>query len=407
VRAIDEDDAFEEGFHMAMVEWFEFQVPGKVICAEHCVDSIGAEMDKVGGTKVLLVTDEGVEKAGVAQAVYDGMGSGSAEIVGTFNQVPPNSEIQVVHACYDKAKEVGADALISAGGGSVIDTAKAATILMVEGGDLLDHQSAVYTPSAAMPPHISVPTTAGTGSEATFAAVIADHEQMMKLIFQGPELAPTVAMLDPMMTRTLPPHLTASTGMDALTHCIEALHSEMHEPICDGLALHAIRLIGEYLPRAYKDGGDIEARTYMLIAANMGGVAFANAFVGIVHAMAHSVGGKYGIPHGVANSILLPYGMEFNLRYVEEGVPAKYKMVADALSLDVANLDDVGGAMKGIDFVREFTQGLDLPQNLSEVGLPADGLDAVTEDAMIDGSMFNNPGEPEYEEVLDLYKKAL
>jgi alcohol dehydrogenase class IV len=123
--------------------------------------------------------------------------------------------------------------------------------------------------------------------------------------------------------------------------------------------------------------------------------------------MAHSVGGKYGIPHGVANSILLPYGMEFNLRYVEEGVPAKYKMVADALSLDVANLDDVGGAMKGIDFVREFTQGLDLPQNLSEVGLPADGLDAVTEDAMIDGSMFNNPGEPEYEEVLDLYKKAL
>jgi alcohol dehydrogenase len=209
VRAIDEDDAFEEGFHMAMVEWFEFQVPGKVICAEHCVDSIGAEMDKVGGTKVLLVTDEGVEKAGVAQAVYDGMGSGSAEIVGTFNQVPPNSEIQVVHACYDKAKEVGADALISAGGGSVIDTAKAATILMVEGGDLLDHQSAVYTPSAAMPPHISVPTTAGTGSEATFAAVIADHEQMMKLIFQGPELAPTVAMLDPMMTRRSTPRCTS------------------------------------------------------------------------------------------------------------------------------------------------------------------------------------------------------
>lgn len=392
---------------MAMVEWFEFQVPGKVICAEHCVDSIGAEMDKIGGTKALLVTDEGVQKAGIDKAVIDGMDSGEVEIVGTYNGVPPNSEIKVVHACWEEAKKAGADCLISVGGGSVIDTAKATTILMTEGGELLDHQSAVYTPSAAMPAHISVPTTAGTGSEATFAAVIADHEQMMKLIFQGPELAPSVAMLDPTMTLTLPPGLTASTGMDALTHCIEALHSEMHEPICDGLALYAIKLIAEYLPRAYKDGSDIEARTYMLIAANMGGVAFANAFVGIVHAMAHSVGGKYGIPHGVANAILLPYGMEFNLRYVEEGVPAKYKMVAEAIGLDVRDDDDVTGARKGIDFIKDFTKDLGLPQKLSEVGLPEDGLDAVTDDAMIDGSMFNNPGEPEYEEVLDLYRQSL
>ncbi|MBU4301745.1 MAG: iron-containing alcohol dehydrogenase, partial [Actinobacteria bacterium] len=300
-----------------LVEWFEFQVPGKVICAEHCVDSIGGEMDNVGGSKVLVVTDEGVQNAGLTQTVIDGVDSGSAEVVGVFDQVPPNSEIQVVQNCYDKVKESGADCLVSVGGGSVIDTAKAVTILMVEAGDLLDHQSAVYIPSGPMPPHISVPTTAGTGSESTFAAVIADHEQKMKLIFQGAELAPTIAMLDPFVTTTLPPGLTASTGMDALTHCIEALHSEMHEPICDGLALHGIRLISQYIARATADGGDIEARTYMLIAANMGGIAFANAFVGIIHAMAHSLGGHFGTPHGVANAILLPCGMEFNLRYVE------------------------------------------------------------------------------------------
>ncbi|MBU4489750.1 MAG: iron-containing alcohol dehydrogenase [Actinobacteria bacterium] len=389
-----------------LVEWFEFQVPGKVICAEHCVDSIGGEMDNVGGSKVLVVTDEGVQNAGLTQTVIDGVDSGSAEVVGVFDQVPPNSEIQVVQNCYDKVKESGADCLVSVGGGSVIDTAKAVTILMVEAGDLLDHQSAVYIPSGPMPPHISVPTTAGTGSESTFAAVIADHEQKMKLIFQGAELAPTIAMLDPFVTTTLPPGLTASTGMDALTHCIEALHSEMHEPICDGLALHGIRLISKYIARATADGGDIEARTYMLIAANMGGIAFANAFVGIIHAMAHSLGGHFGTPHGVANAILLPCGMEFNLRYVEEGIPASYRRVAEAIGLDVSGDDDDTAARKAIQWLRELTMEIGLPKQLSEVDVPEDGLADAATDAMLDGSMFNNPGDPEEEEVLELYKKA-
>ncbi|MBU1671536.1 MAG: iron-containing alcohol dehydrogenase [Actinobacteria bacterium] len=391
---------------MAFVEWFEFQIPGKVICAENAVSQIGGELDKTGGTKAFLVTDEGVEKAGLTEKVIDGLGSGEAELVGTFKDVPPNSEIQVVQSCYDAAKAAGADCLISVGGGSVIDTTKGCALLMVEGGDLIDHQSAVYMPTGPVPPHIAVPTTAGTGSESTFAAVIKDAEQQVKLIFQGPELAPTIALLDPMMTLTLPSGLTAATGMDALTHCIEALHSEMHEPICDGLALHGIRLISEYLPRAVRDGSDVEARTYMMIAANMGGVAFANAFVGIVHAMAHSVGGRFGVPHGVANAILLPVGMEFNLRYVDEEVPSRYRMVADALGLDVDEVEDLDAAMKAIEFVRDLTVELNIPQRLSEVEVPEDGLEAVTEDAMVDGSMFNNPGEPEYEEVLELFKSA-
>jgi len=389
-----------------LVEWFEFQVPGKVICAQQCVDSIGAEMDNIGGSKVLVVTDEGVENAGLTGKVIDGMDSGSAEVVGVFNSVPPNSEVQVVQKCYDKAKESGADCLVSVGGGSVIDTAKAAAILIVETGDLLDHQSAVYTPSGPMPPHIAVPTTAGTGSESTFAAVIADHEQEMKLIFQAPEMAPNVAMLDPLLTTTLPPGLTASTGMDALTHCIEALHSEMHEPICDGLALHGIRLITRYIAKATADGQDIDARTYMLIASNMGGVAFANAFVGIIHAMAHSIGGHFGTPHGIANAILLPYGMEFNLRYVEEGIPASYRRVAEAIGLDVASDDDDTAARKAIDWLRGLTEEIGLPQRLSEAGVPEDGLEAATSEAMIDGSMFNNPGDPTEEEVLELFKQA-
>lgn len=395
-----------------LVEWFEFQVPGKVACAERAVEQLGIELDKFGGRKVLLITDKGIQEAGLLETVRQGMEDSSAEIVGTFDRVPPNSEVKVVQACAEMAEKTGADTLVSVGGGSVIDTAKGCAILMVEGGDLLDHQSAVYMPSGPMPTHIAIPTTAGTGSESTFAAVIADEEQQLKLIFQAPDLAPKLALLDPYMTRTLPPGLTAATGIDAFTHCIEALHSEMHEPICDGLALHGMRMIHEYLPRATRDGEDMEARTYMQIAANMGGIAFANAFVGVVHALAHATGGRFGIPHGIANAIFLPFGLEFNInRDPGLGDPQfcsrVYRQVAEALDLAVAGDDDRTASLKLIEHLREFVSDLGLPQALRDVDVPEDGLEDIAEDAIIDGSMFNNPGEdPEAEEILEVLKRV-
>ncbi len=389
---------------MEMVEWFEFQVPGKVVCAEDSMASIGTQVDEVGGSKALIVTDQGVEKAGLVQKVIDGMESGLAEAIGIFDEVPQDSEIKIVQKCCEKALELGADALISVGGGSVIDTAKATAIVLCEGGELLDHQSAVYVASKPMIPHLAVPTTAGTGSESTFSCIIADHEDKIKYIFQGPVLTPTVAMLDPLMIVTLPPLLTASTGMDALTHAIEALHSEMHQPITDNLALGAIKIISQYLERATRNGDDIEARKHMLIAANMGGIVIANAFVGIVHAMAHSVGSRFNVPHGVANAILLPHGMEFNLQY--EQVPGEYRLVAEALGLDVSGDEDTVASKKAIEYIKELTVRLGLPQALSEVGVPEDELEAVSEDSVLDGSMLNNPGEPEVEEVLELFQKT-
>ncbi|MDD5448768.1 MAG: iron-containing alcohol dehydrogenase [Actinomycetota bacterium] len=386
------------------VEWFEFRMETKVICAEHCVDSIGSEMEKIGGKRTLIITDKGVESAGLVQPILDGMKSGKVEVTEVFNEVPPNSEVKTVQRCYQKVLDNNVDSIISIGGGSVIDTAKGTAILMVEGGDLLDHQSAYYIPSGKMPPHISVPTTAGTGSESTFAAVIADKEQELKLIFNGPEIAPGVAMLDPYMTVSLPPHLTAATGMDALSHCVEAIHASLHEPISDALALHGIRLISEFLPIATKNGEDIRARTYMLIAANMGGVAFSNALVGIVHAMAHSIGGHCGIHHGLANAILLPPCMEFNMKY--EGVPARYRMVAEALGLEVRGDDDVTAAKKAIERIDALRAELGLPGKLRDANVPEDILEVAVPDAMADGSMFGNPEQPEYEEVLEVYRKA-
>jgi len=391
---------------MSMVEWFEFRLPGRVICAEHCVDSIGLEMDRARGHRVLVITDSGVKDAGLVEALEEGMESGAADIFGVFTDVPPHSEVSVVQDCYQLVKKLGADSLISLGGGSVIDTAKATAILMVEGGDLLDHHSAVYVPSDRMPVHIAIPTTAGSGSESTHTAAIADTEQKLKLIFQGPDLTPTVAMLDPVMTKTLPPELTATTGMDALSHCIEAIHSNLHEPITDGISLHAIRLIATYLRGAVADGADIEARTYMLIAANMGGIAFSNAYTGIVHALSHACGGQLGTAHGLANAVILPYGMEFNLKYTEQEIPARYRMVAEALGLDVRGDDDITAARKAVDYVRELASDIGMPTRLRDAGVPADGLGAAARDSVMEGPIFNNPGECTYDDALDLFKRA-
>jgi alcohol dehydrogenase class IV len=391
---------------MGMVEWFEFQVPGKVICAEHSVDSVGMEMDRIGGSRALVVTDQGVEEAGLVQHVIDGMESGSGEVAGIFDEVPLHSEVQAVQACCEKAKALDADTMISVGGGSSMDTAKGTALLMVEGGDLIDHHCAVYVPSGPLPPHIAVPTTSGTGSESTCVAVILDKAQKLKLIFQAPELTPTLAMLDPVMTVSMPPLITASTGMDAMAHCIEATYSKMHQPISDGLGLHAIRLIAKYLPIATQNGDDIEARTYMAIAANMAGMAFTNSMTTIGHAMAHSLGGCFGVPHGVANAILLPLGMEFNIGFMPEEVVPQLRMVAEALGLDVGGDDDVTASKKAVEFIKNFTAELGLPRKLSEVGVPEDGLLMAAGDALIDDSMFNNPGDPELEHVIDLYRRA-
>ena len=391
---------------MSMVEWFEFRVPGRVICAEHCVDSVGLEMDKAGGKRVLVITDPGVESAGLVAALKEGMESGSADIFGVFTDVPPHSEVSVVQNCYQMVNKLGADSLISLGGGSVIDTAKATAIVMVEGGELLDHHSARYFPSGRMPVHIAIPTTAGSGSESTHTASIADAEQKLKLIFQAPELTPTVAMLDPVMTKTLPPKLTATTGMDALSHCIEAIHSNLHEPITDGIALHAIRLIAKYLRGAVADGADMEARTYMLIAANMGGIAFSNAYTGIVHALAHACGGHLGTAHGLANAVILPHGMEFNLKYTEQEIPARYRMVAEALGMDIHGDDDITAARKAVDSVRELASDIGMPARLRDAGVPADGLETAARDSVIEGPIFNNPGEFTYDDALDLFKRA-
>lgn len=291
---------------------------------------------------------------------------------------------------------------MSVGGGSTIDTAKGMSILLKEGGRLEDY-SGFQMLRRAQTPHVVVPTTAGTGSEATMTAVVKDWDKHQKLLFSDNHIIPNVGILDPTIVEGLPPALTATTGMDAFTHAVEALHTLQASPIADAMALQAIRLITEFLPRCVADGSDLVARGQQQCASAMAGVAFDNAQVGLPHAMAHSVGGLFAVPHGMANSIVLPHAMRFNI----DTCPDRYRLVAMAMGLNVSHMSDFEAAEAAIDAISSLSEQLGIAGRLRDAGVPRDGLEQAAELCMFDGSIVYNPTpifEPE--QVLDVFVQA-
>ena len=253
---------------------FIFWSPTKVVFGENTALDVAIEVENLKCKKALIVTDKDlVSNTDLPERIRKTLGNLCA---GIFSDVEPDSGIHIVNQGAKFGAGRGADCLVSVGGGSAIDTAKGMAILMKEGGRLQDY-AGFQVLTRPQTPHVVIPTTAGTGSEATYIAVIKDHQEGRKLLFGDYNILPNVAILDPRMTEGLPPKLTAATGMDAMCHAIEALHSLQREPVADGLALHAIRLIKEFLPRAVENGKDMMARGQMLIAANMAGSAFSNA----------------------------------------------------------------------------------------------------------------------------------
>lgn len=378
---------------------FIYYNPTKIIFGEGSIKEIGIEVEALGGTRAVVVTDRGVVEAGLAGEVEEALGR---KHVGTFDGAVQDSGFHIVNEGAKFAREAGADTIVSVGGGSSIDTAKGISILLKEGGQMQDY-SGFQLLSRPQTPHIAVPTTAGTGSEVTYAAVVKDWENNEKILFCDNHIIPRVAILDPLLTAGLPPPLTASTGIDALTHAIEALHALQAEPIADAMALQAIRLITAYLPRCVANGDDLFARGQQQIAALMAGVAFSNAQLGLVHAMAHSLGALFNVPHGLANSLLLPHVMLYNL----ESCAERYLLVAEAMGLATAGLDEEGAARLAVNAVQELTRKIGLPQRLREAGVPEEGLAEAAELSLSDGSIIYNP-RPVFEadEVLALFREA-
>jgi len=378
---------------------FIYKNPTRVVFGVNSLRDLGPEVDELKCARAFVVSDQGVREAGLTEKVEQALGK---RWVGTFDECPQDSGLHIVNQAADKAKEKEADIVVSVGGGSVIDTAKGMAILLKEGGKIEDHYG-LQLFTRPQTPHVAIPTTAGTGSEVTWALVVKDWDKNQKILLGDDNIIPNTAILDPMLTQGLPPMITAFTGMDALTHAIEAIHALQAEPIADTMAFGAIRMIVEYLPKCVENGDDIFARGQQQIAATIAGAAFGNAQIGLVHATAHSAGALFKVPHGLANSILLPYCMEYNMDECAD----RYAFVADAMGVKEKGMSDEEASQAAIEAIFELTKKIGLPQKLSEAGVEESGLEAIAELSLSDGSIVYNPKMIfEAEQVMEVLKKA-
>jgi alcohol dehydrogenase len=383
-----------------MQEFFEFGIGSRVLHKVGLSRELGPVVDEIGARRAFLVADKGVVAAGLLEPVIASLRD-SIEIVGVFDQVPANSSVASVMAGAAAASACGADLLIAVGGGSPIDTAKAMRIVLTNGGHLLDYQGYNVIPGRLMP-LIAIPTTGGTGSEVTPFAVIRDEDQDLKLSFASRYLVPDIAVLDPALTRTLPPRLTAATGMDALSHAVETFVSTENSPFSDGLALTAIDLISSHLRDAVHNGEDMDARGQMLIAACMAGMACANSYFGVIHALSHALGGKFHVHHGTANAIFMPFGMRFNSVLV----PHRYVRIARAMGVNAGGRSDSEVIADGIAAVATLASDCGLPTRLRDVDVPEEALPELAAIALVDGAIFHNPRVASEDELLEMLHAA-
>jgi alcohol dehydrogenase class IV len=400
------DSALDRAPLRGFKDFYQYASTTRVIAGRDLLASTGFEFLKEGAGRVFLVTDEVIRATGLVDRVEAGVVDGGLELAGVFDDVPQDSSTEIVERCAAAAKEAGADSFLAVGGGSVMDTAKVADAVFTHGGRAREQEGFLLMPREAdglgrpleIAPLACIPTTAGTGSEASMAAVIKDHEHKVKLEIADFPLFPRLAILDPEPTRTLPASVAAATGMDAMTHAIEGYVSNDWSAHGDARSLHALRLIRDNLERAVEGGeSDEEARGNMLIAANLA-ITIA---LGSVHAMSHPAGAHFGVPHGVANAIHLPHVIRHNAAGAAD-IAARYRDIGELLGIDEP---EIGDALA--DHITALVGRLGLPTRLSQAGVPESGIPVLVEGAMGDGTTLLNPREMGEQDYAELYRRAL
>lgn len=401
---------------MQAQEYFEFCAPVKIVSGHDVLEKIPDELRKLKATKPLIVTDKGVSGVGLI-AVVTGAIANRISIGPIADDVPQDSDMRAVEGLSKVYRESGCDSLIAVGGGSVLDTAKGINIMVSEGIDELMNYAGRGVVRRALKPLIAIPTTAGTGSEMTQAAVIEDHEKKLKKLFASPFISPDIAVLDSRMTLTLPPAMTAATAMDAMAHAIEAYTCLGKNPLSDAFALAAVNLISNNLLKVMNDPDDRNARLALANAATIAGMAFSNALPGVVHSLGHSVGSVCGVPHGVCMAILLPYGLEYNLH--KNGNMTAELLLPLAGSEKFVKTPKHLRAEKVIDLIRRLNRDL---QNISngrhsrffkEV-VDKDGKQVVSREklpeiakvALGDATVAFNPEELDFDDLLMIIEAA-
>ncbi len=383
---------------------FEFRVPQVIHVGVGCAEKVAPEAVRIGGGNVLVITDANVRATPLAGKVVEQL-SGAGLLRGVFTDVPGEPTTTEVEKGLVALQVAKADSIVAVGGGSVIDTAKAVAVMATNPGAITDYKGANKVQKPKLP-LVVLNTTAGTGSEVTRFAIITDPRTNVKMLIADPHLIPDVAIDDPLLTVTCSPFVTASTGVDALTHAIEAYISVRATALSDPLALSAIRKIGQSLRRAHGDGEDLAARTLMHTASLEAGMAFSNASVALVHGMARPIGAYFHKAHGISNAVLLPHVMAWSL----PGAPERFADIAFALGVDTAGLGANRAADAAVDAVRALCRDLGIP-GLTGIGIDAKQLmdlaPTMAQDALDSGSPGNNPRIPTVNEIVSLYRAAL
>jgi len=383
---------------------YTLEMPKKTYFGVRAIGKVREAVKDLNVSNVLIITDRGVIDAGLVDVLMKELNS---TIVKTsiFDEVEPEPTVESIENATESLEKTGGiDLLIALGGGSVMDTAKCVNVVAMNGGSILDYEDDIKNPRPIrkLLSLIAVPTTAGTGSEASIWAVFTDTKRKLKTSTSDSKLIADIAILDPNMTKTMPPRLTAATGMDALTHAIEAYVSIYANPITDAFSIQAIKLIAKNLRTAVKDGENMEARTSMILASFMAGSAFSNSSLGIVHTMAEAIGGFYRIPHGITNTLILPHVMEFNL----SANVKKFAKISELMGEDVKGLDVNKASKKSVSAVKELSRDIGLPQTLREVGVKREDFPALVEMTFKWANESGNPREVSKKQLRELYEKA-
>lgn len=388
--------------------YYEFKSSVKILSGKNALENIPFELKNLEVNRPIILTDDILIKFGQVKIIEDALYENNIEVPIVYSKIPPDSSVKVVNEIAKLYREKGCDSIIAIGGGSVIDTAKGVNILVSKNSDDIMEYMGLEVITGKMKPFIVVPSTAGTGSEVTLVAVIADPDRNIKMEFISYNMLPDVAVLDPRMTLSLPAKLTASTGVDALVHAIEGYSCIQKNPLSDSYAISAINLIRENLIPVVENGRDENRRLAMANASLMAGIAFSNSMVGVVHAIGHALGGVCHVPHGDAMTILLPYGMEYNIdkagEYYSElllavGGPELY-----------ASTPKSERARECIKVIREMEERLNkicgLPIKLRDVGVKKEDFSRIAKTAINDGAALANPVEVGYEDVLRILAAA-
>jgi len=386
---------------MIQTQSFSINQPTRIIFGVNKVKHLSDLIKELGSSRVFLVADPGLQQSGIISRISTVLDEAGIPYT-LYDKVIPEPGLKLADQGLKLAKKNKADCVVGVGGGSALDIAKAISILLTNGGKAEDYLGLGKIKRQGVP-KIMIPTTAGTGAEVTFTAVFINEKTNSKGGMNGDPLYPDAAILDPTLTLSLPPHVTAATGIDAFTHALEAFVSTQSHVISDMYALEAIDLISDNLRLAYANPNNLEARSAMLLGSLLGGKALATAGVGLVHAMAYPLGGMFNTAHGLANAVLLPYVVEYNII----GCPEKFAMIAQMMGYETEGMPLREAAQLAVEAIHQLNADVGIPNSLTALNIPTNRIPEMAKIALtVTRPVENNPRKPTVEDVTAIYEAA-